>query len=74
MTAAPPPASGTALASWGARLGAYIIDILPPTVVFIVLTALFGQSETTSSSFSFALTGVPFVLYLVLAIGWALFN
>ena len=74
MTAAPPPASGTALASWGARLGAYIIDILPPTVLVIVLTALFGQNETTSNSFSFALTGVPFVVYIVLAIGWALFN
>lgn len=78
MTAAPPPVPGQAptqaFASWGARLGAYIIDILPPTVLIVVMTALFGDNEATGSSFSFELTGLPFLVYLVLAIGWALFN
>ncbi|MEG9227550.1 RDD family protein [Aeromicrobium sp. Sec7.5] len=74
MTAAPPPAPGTALASWGARLGAYIIDILPLVIVLVVLTAAFGENEATSTSFSFQLNGLPALLYFVLAIGWLVVN
>lgn len=78
MTAAPPPASppasGASLASWGARLGAYIIDILPIVVLLAVLTAVFGDNETTSNSFSFQLSGLPFLAYLVLSIGWLVLN
>lgn len=74
MTAAPPPASGTALASWGARLGAYIIDILPIVILFVVLTAAFGDNETTSTSFSFQLNGLPALAYFVLTIGWLVVN
>ena len=74
MTAAPPPVSGVALASWGARLGAYILDIVPVVALLVVMTALFGDNETTSNSFSFQLNGLPFVIHTLLSLGWALFN
>ena len=71
----PPPAPGGApYASWIARVGAYLIDVLPIVVLVIVMTALFGDNETTSSSFSFQLSGLPFVVYLLLALAWLLFN
>ena len=73
-----PPASSRAYGSWIARVGATIIDAVPTAVVFTVLLLAFGESETTttdsSAGFSFQLTGLPFVVYVVFAIGWFVYN
>ncbi len=73
-----PPASSRAYGSWIARVGATIIDAVPTAVVFTILTIFFGDNEATttdsSASFSFQLTGLPFVVYLLFAIGWFVYN
>jgi uncharacterized RDD family membrane protein YckC len=77
MTEAPGYASAAPTAnyaSWISRVGAYIIDVLPTVIVAAVLTALFGDNETTSSSASFQLNGWPALLLFVLSLGWIAFN
>lgn len=69
-----PQASTGTYAGWWSRVGAAIIDALPNTVLFALFTALFGESSTEDSSFTFQLSGLPFVIYLVLAIGWFVYN
>ena len=34
----------------------------------------FGDNQTTGSSVSFSLTGIPFAVYLVFTIGWFVYN
>src|SRR4051812_21432553 len=70
---AAPPAP-RAFAGWGARFGALILDSIPTAVVFTVLTVAFGDNETSSSGFSFNLSGLPFLVYLVFALGWFVYN
>ena len=73
--AAPHPGTSTrAYGSWIARVGAVIIDSLPTAIVFGVLAAAFGESQTTDNSFSFQLTGLPFLVYVVFGIGWFVYN
>jgi uncharacterized RDD family membrane protein YckC len=55
-------------------VGASIIDAIPTAVVLTVLTAAFGSSDTSGSSFSFQLTGGPAVVYFVFAIAWYVYN
>ena len=57
---APQQPAATAYAGWGARLGALILDSVPNAVVLGVLTAAFGDNQTTGSTLSFSLTGLPF--------------
>lgn len=68
------PTQPAAYASWLPRVGALIIDSLPTAILFTVLTAAFGESEASGSSFSFQLSGLPFVVYLVLAVAWFGYN
>lgn len=71
----PPPAGGGAqYASWIARVGAYVLDVLPVIALLVLMTALLGENETTSNSFSFQLTGLPFLLHVVLSFAWILYN
>jgi uncharacterized RDD family membrane protein YckC len=70
----PGPASAHQLAGWWSRVGASIVDAVPSLIVLVVLTALFGNNDTTSSSASFQLTGLPFVIYLLFALGWLVYN
>jgi uncharacterized RDD family membrane protein YckC len=72
--AAAQPTSTRAFAGWWSRVAAVVIDSLPTGIVFWVLTAAFGESETTDSSFSFQLSGLPFIVYLLFAISWFVFN
>lgn len=78
--APPPPLPGQGpgpahqLAGWWSRVGATIIDVLPIVLVAIVMTALFGDNDTSSNSASFQLSGLPFVIYLLLALAWIAYN
>ncbi|KQX74410.1 MULTISPECIES: RDD family protein [Aeromicrobium] len=77
MSASAPPPYGTPnrpYASWIARVGALIIDSLPTGIVFTVLAAAFGESQTSENGFAFQLSGLPFLVYVVFAIGWFVFN
>ncbi|EFQ82176.1 RDD family protein [Aeromicrobium marinum DSM 15272] len=74
MPPPPPEQSPTTFASWGQRVGALIIDIIPQLVVFVVCAVLFGESETGDGSFSFQLAGVGAVLYYLLAFAWFGYN
>jgi uncharacterized RDD family membrane protein YckC len=53
----------------GRRFVAAIIDAIIVGVIFFVMTLIFGDSETSDSSFSFNLSGFPFIVTLVLT--WA---
>lgn len=68
------PSSTKAFAGWWSRVGASVIDSLPTAIVFWVLVAAFGEKQTSDSGFSFQLSGLPFLVYLVFAIGWLVYN
>jgi uncharacterized RDD family membrane protein YckC len=68
------PARDREYAGWLARVGAVIVDSIPTAIVLAVLTAAFGDNETSSSGFSFQLTGLPFVVYLLFALAWFVYN
>jgi uncharacterized RDD family membrane protein YckC len=74
--AGPPPTApaGQELASWGPRFLAYLIDIAPVVVAFFVLAALSGGSDVGDGSASFGVSGLPAVLYYLIAIGWFVYN
>ena len=69
MTATPPPAAGHALAGWGARLGAYVIDIIPVTVVYVILAIVIGTNED-----SFGVAGTSLIVYVLLVLAWIAYN
>jgi len=54
----------------GRRIAAGVIDVLLLAGVLAVFTALFGESDTSGSSVSFRLTGLPFLLYALLALAY----
>ena len=70
----PPPPSGAAFGGWGARVGAYILDVLPILAVYLVFSLLFGDNSAGDGSFSTSLSGGPFLLYALIAIGWVVYN
>ena len=76
--AAVPPASTRPYASWISRVGAVIVDAIPTILVLTVLTIAFGDNSVDTSGESkgaaFQLTGVPFLIYVVFAIGWFVYN
>ena len=61
-------------ASWIQRLGALIIDLLPIVAVGILLTVLFGEKETTDTSFSVELSGGGAALLYLAQFGWFIYN
>ncbi len=60
--------------SWGARVVAAILDGLPIGIVYVVFSILFGESSAGGGSISTSLSGAPFLLFLVIAIGWIVYN
>lgn len=54
----------------GIRIVAGIIDVIVLAVLGGVMSALFGESEADGSSFSFNLSGLPFVIYVVLVFAY----
>jgi len=69
-----PQPSAAAFASWGARVGASIIDAIPNIVVFILMAVAFGTSDTSGGSASFQLSGAGAAIYYLFAIGWLIYN
>jgi uncharacterized RDD family membrane protein YckC len=69
------PTTGTRpFAGWWQRVAALIVDSIPTAVVLTVLTAAFGDNDKTSNGFSVQLSGWPFLVYLLFAIGWLVYN
>lgn len=75
---AAPPAATRPYASWISRVAAVIVDSIPTIVVLTVLTVAFGDNTVDTSGetkgAAFQLTGLPFVVYLVFAIAWFVYN
>jgi uncharacterized RDD family membrane protein YckC len=61
----PPPYNQAPLASVGARIGAAILDLLILAIVFIAMSAAFGELDT-SNGFEARLDGAPFLLNVVI--------
>lgn len=58
-------------ASLGQRVGALLLDsIIVMVPLFVVSALLFGESETGGAGFQLSLTGVPFVLTLLVALAY----
>lgn len=51
----------------GTRIVAFLIDAIPWALIFVLISALSGQTDTTNG-ISVNLYGVPFIIYLVLGI------
>jgi uncharacterized RDD family membrane protein YckC len=63
-----PPAAGDVT---GIRIVAALIDIVLLFVVFIIMAALFGDTDSKGdSSFSVNLSGLPALVYFVIVIGY----
>lgn len=54
----------------GARIVAGIIDVILLAILFIVMSAIFGESESGDGGFSANLSGAPFLLYILLSFGY----
>lgn len=56
------------------RIVAAVIDLIILFVVFAVMSAIFGDSSSSSgddgASFSLNLSGAPFILYLLIVLGY----
>lgn len=71
---APPPVSAATFASWGSRVGAAIVDGLPIAVLYLLMSLMFGDNSAGDGSFSTSLAGGPFLLLLVVSLGWIYYN
>lgn len=54
----------------GARVGAAIIDMIIGGILFVVMSMIFGESESDDGSFSINLSGLPFIIYALLVLGY----
>jgi uncharacterized RDD family membrane protein YckC len=57
----------------GIRIVAGIIDAIVLVVVFVVMSALFGDADSNGddgSGFSVSLSGLPFILFIVISFGY----
>ena len=54
----------------GVRIVAGIIDLVLLAILGIVMAVLFGDSSSDGGSFNLSLTGVPFVVYVVLSLAY----
>jgi uncharacterized RDD family membrane protein YckC len=73
-TPPPPPPPSAQFASWGARVGAALIDGLPIGAAYFILALLFGENTAGGGSVSTNLTGLPALLFFLVAIGWIFYN
>ncbi|QIK66856.1 RDD family protein [Nocardioides sp. HDW12B] len=73
MDSMPPPVAphATADASVGQRVGALLLDtLLVMLPLFIVSGILFGESQADGGGASVSLTGIPFLLTVLVAFGY----
>jgi uncharacterized RDD family membrane protein YckC len=68
------PAPAAVVDVTGSRIVAGLIDIVVIAVVFVVMAAIFGDSNAGSdddgSSFSVSLTGPAFIIYILIVVGY----
>jgi uncharacterized RDD family membrane protein YckC len=71
------PAVEQAESITGLRIVAGIIDAVVLGVVFVIMSALFGESESSSgdggASFEVNLSGGPFIIFLLMSLAYYLF-
>ena len=71
MNDTPAPAAPIAAENiLGVRIVAGIIDFITLAILGGVMSAIFGESEADGSSFAFNLSGVPFIVYIVLCFAY----
>ncbi len=54
----------------GIRIVAGFIDVIVLALLGAIMSAIFGESESDGSSFAFNLSGVPFIVYVVLCFAY----
>jgi uncharacterized RDD family membrane protein YckC len=56
----------------GTRIAAALIDFVLLGVLFIIMAILFGDSNSrdNANGFSISLTGAPFILYILIVLGY----
>ena len=71
MNEAPSPAAPVVAENiLGIRIVAGIIDVIVLAILGGVMSAIFGESEADGSSFALNLSGVPFIVYIVLCFAY----
>ena len=71
MTESTPPAAPAVTENiLGVRIVAGFIDVIVLLVLGGIMSTLFGESEADGSSFSFNLSGVPFLVYVALCFAY----
>lgn len=80
MTHEAPPVE-FAYASWFARVGAWIIDGIPTSMLFGVLLVAFGESSATANGMyftangeTFSLGGWPTLVFIAGSLAWFVYN
>ena len=68
MSGAAPAAASENLT--GARIVAGLIDFVVIVVLGVVMTVLFGDTETDDGSFELSLSGAPFFIYVLLSFAY----
>ncbi len=71
MNDAPAPAAPVVAENiLGIRIVAGFIDVIVLAILGGVMSAIFSESEADGSSFAFNLSGVPFIMYIVLCFAY----
>jgi uncharacterized RDD family membrane protein YckC len=67
-----PAATTTVQDVTGTRIAAALIDFVLLGVLFIIMAILFGDSNSrdNANGFSISLTGAPFILYILIVLGY----
>jgi uncharacterized RDD family membrane protein YckC len=54
----------------GPRIGAAVIDLILMSLLFVVMGAAFGDSSSGDDGVSINLSGLPFIVYVLLVFGY----
>jgi uncharacterized RDD family membrane protein YckC len=54
----------------GARIVGGLIDFVVIVIIGVVMTLLFGDTESDDGSFEFGLSGAPFIVYILISLGY----
>jgi uncharacterized RDD family membrane protein YckC len=61
-------------AAWHERVLAYLADVIPLPIVFVVLALLDDNSGSSDTGFTLQVSGLLGVLYYVIVLGWFAYN
>lgn len=57
-------------AAWHERVLAYLVDVAPLIVLFVVLALFDDDSSVSDNGFSLEVNGIPGLIHLALTLGW----